>query len=347
MKKLLLSKNRKTKILCLETGGTIASTKSVGGKIPTLSIKDLVETHIASALNIAEFTFPEYGSASHFGDLLDSSNMQPANWVQLATLIFKSFDEDYDAVLITLGTDTLAYTASALSLMVQHPIRPIVFTGAQKTISEESSDIPTNFLDATLACALLKPGFYVVFGGRIIDARLASKVSSTNVDAFHTLNGKDFGKVHQTSGLIEVENYTRRHHGYRVILNTNFDPLVKVETLTPGYEPAWLYNVLKQENVHGVIIAAFGLGGVPQDSSLSLINAIKEYAPKKPIVICTQCHQGGVALEEYAVGKTALEAGVISAGKYGIEYTSNLLKWILGQTRSVEQIKDLWSKLTI
>jgi L-asparaginase len=334
--------DRRPVILCLETGGTIASVSTNAGKRPRLSLEEIVENEMSEVLEFSELRFPEKGTREHFGKLIDSSNMQPEDWGRLAQSVYENLFHEHDGILITMGTDTMAYAASALSVMLS-PTKPVVLTGSQRTLQDINSDAKENFLSAVLAASMLPPGVFLTFNRRVIDGRCATKISTTHIDAFCSINQPDVARVDIKERALFDASLPIRTNPQSPILDAAFDNSVKVETLVPGYEPAWLEAVLAREDIKGMVIQAFGLGGLPNSGRRQLIPVLQKYAQRKPIVVISQCLTGGTNLLDYEVGRSALAAGAISAGNLTLETASFRLKWLLSHCKSVEEIREAFN----
>src|SRR5699024_3208035 len=163
------------KIIILSTGGTIASVENDDGLAPELSVKELV-SHLPEFPDDIEL---DGGAILN----LDSTNMQPEHWVTIAEAI-RSYFDDYDGFVITHGTDTLGYTAAALSYMLQDLSKPVVLTGSQVPISFEENDAEQNLADAIRFAREDVGGVFVVFDGRVIQGTRAIKMRTKSYDAF-------------------------------------------------------------------------------------------------------------------------------------------------------------------
>ena len=163
------------KILLIATGGTIASQQTGSGLAPRLNPKDLLR-YVPDAANICELdTIQPFH--------IDSTNINPAHWLTLTGIIEENY-EKYDGFVISHGTDTLAYTAAALSYLIQNTKKPIILTGAQKPISDDSTDAKTNLLDSLRFACSGDCGVCVVFGGKVIAGTRARKTKTKSYDAF-------------------------------------------------------------------------------------------------------------------------------------------------------------------
>ncbi len=321
------------KILLLSTGGTIASTPGENGLTPTLTGAHMVEL------------IPELGGLCeiHCKELLnlDSSNMQPEEWAVIAEAVFHALTL-FDGIVITHGTDTMAYTSAALSFMLQNLNKPVILTGAQIPIEDPRTDGKRNILDAFRVAADGRfKGVYIVFDGSIIRGVNARKVCSRNFHAFESLNRKPEGSIVEGQVILNAEPSAPA--GETLTLNTNFDANVLLLKLNPGTNPK-LIEAAAALGYRAVVIEAFGLGGIP-DVRRNLLPAIQSLLEKKiPVIVTTQCVVNGCDLNVYDVGVFAEKAGAISAENMITEAILTKLMWILGQTDDFDRIIELFSR---
>ena len=343
-----VSRTNAPRIFCLETGGTFASTMESDGRRPSLSLQDILERNIPELSSIAHISLPAPNSPLHFGRLIDSSNAQPEDWMRLAHLIRRACSvEACDGLVITMGTDTMAYAASALAIVLPDLVVPVVLTGAQRGFDAENSDARANFIGAVIAAGHLRGGVYIAFGGKIINGAHASKVSTTDLEAFASpcLDGQ-MGRILLAEGTIVSPPRMSTSPTSSLTFFDRFENGVKVEKIIPGYEPAWLERVLKDPSIRGVVLEAFGLGGLPTEGSRSLLGIIEKYSSKKSVVIKSQVSSGPTVLGEYEVGRRFLDAGALSAGDMTLECTTFLMKWLLGQCVRPSEMRTLWATMT-
>ena len=189
---------------------------------------------------------------------IDSTDMTPNHWLAIARAVEEHYD-DYDGFVICHGTDTMAYTAAALSYLIQGSPKPIVLTGSQKPIHMEITDSKTNLLDSfTVACDGRLPGVTVVFGGRIIPGTRARKTYSKSFGAFSSINHPILGVVQEG----KVTPYILPEGAPRPAFFHRLDQAVSLVKLVPGQSPDYLAFAL--EHSHGVLVESFGVGGRPR-----------------------------------------------------------------------------------
>ncbi|CAL8461743.1 g1274 [Coccomyxa elongata] len=245
---------------------------------------------------------------------LDSARVGPAEWVKLAKILHRSRD-DYDAFLIVHGTDTMAYTASALSLLLAGFKKPIVMTGSQLPLSMPRSDARQNLIDSlTCATSFFAPPHVqlqevaICFGGRLMRGNRAQKVHSSSYRAFDSINYPPLA----TLGVDVDWNmpYLLKVRGvYRP--RFNLDARVIRIPIIPGCDPRAAYGDLKARNVRGVVLESFGVGNMPDLPRLGWIPWLKKTVKAGiKVYLSSQCASGPLAPELYKSGKAAMDIGV-------------------------------------
>ena len=236
-------------ILMIGTGGTIASEMTPSGLTPELNSKQLLSF------------VPRIGELCHVDCIqlysLDSTNIRPAHWLGVAETIQEIYDR-YDGFVISHGTDTMAYTAAALSYLVQGSPKPIVLTGAQKPIWFDGTDSKRNLTDAFLYACRGCGGVQIVFNGKVILGTRARKTCSKSFQAFSSVNYPDLA-VLQDEHLLQ---YMRCACYPRPVFYDTLDDSVGLLKLIPGTPAAVLEFML--ERFDGLVIESFGVGGLPE-----------------------------------------------------------------------------------
>ena len=315
-------------ILMIGTGGTIASDITDSGLTPELSTEDLLR-QVPGLEKLCRVDCLQVCS-------LDSTNMTPARWLDIAAAVRENYDR-YDGFVICHGTDTMAYTAAALSYLIQGSPKPIVLTGSQKPIHMEITDSKTNLLDSFgCACDGRIAGVQVVFGGAVIAGTRARKNYSKSFSAFSSINYPVLG-VTREGKLIP---YLRPEAAERPRFYDALDERVALLKLIPGARARQL-ELLLEENA-AVIIESFGVGGVPTDGGyLEAIGAAAEKG--KIVVMTTQVQNEGSDLGVYKVGHALKGApGVLEAYDMTTEAVTAKLMWALAQTREQDRVKRLF-----
>jgi L-asparaginase len=315
------------KILLLATGGTIASVEGNEGLVPGLSIEELLQFVPESSHDI-----------KLDGKVLmniDSTNLQPEHWVKIAHAVYENYHL-YDGFVITHGTDTLAYTSSALSYMLQGLGKPVVLTGSQVPISFKKTDAKKNVADALqFACENIG-GVFIVFDGRVILGTRAVKMRTKSYDAFESINHPYVAYVNKNEIKYQWKPDTATTS---LSLNAHICTDVFLMKLYPGMKPE-IFDCLK-DLYKGIIIESFGNGGLPFEGR-DLLSKIKEITEEGiAVVITTQCLEEGEDLLLYEVGRKVGQHSVILSGDMNTEAIVAKLMWALGQTDSFDQVKNI------
>lgn len=316
-------------ILMIGTGGTIASEMSPDGLTPEISSEQL----LAAVPRIGELC--EVDCLQLYS--LDSTSLRPTHWQGLARAIRERYD-DYDGFVVSHGTDTMAYTAAALSYLIQGSPKPIVLTGAQKPIWFDGTDSKRNLTDAFLYACRGCGGVQIVFNGKVILGTRARKTFSKSFQAFSSVNFPDLA-VLQDERLLQ---YIRCESLERPVFYDRLDPHVSLLKLIPGVEDELAAFML--ERYDGLIIESFGVGGLP-DYEGGRLDAILRgaVARGKIVVMTTQVPNEGSDLTVYHVGgRLKSSMNLLEAYDMTTEAAVAKLMWILGQTRGFAEAERLF-----
>ena len=257
----------------------------------------------------------------HYIDNIDSSNMKPEHWDKIASVIAEKYDS-YDGFVITHGTDTMAYTSSALSYALGNLGKPVTVTGSQIPGDKIETDARRNFVNAVRVATMDLAGVYVIFDEEIISGARASKVSESKLNAFETVNWDLAGEIRID---IRLSPEVKKRHSGKLNLQTGFEANVAAMNLYPGMPKEIIDNVL-DNGIKGLVLSAFGSGNL----SYEYLPAIAKAKEKKiPVVVDTQCLEGATLMHVYDVGKKAMEAGAIQAFDMSFESSVTKLMWAL------------------
>lgn len=321
------------KILVIATGGTIASRYTPDGLCPAISAQEL----IGFVPQAAEFC--EIDTESPFQ--LDSTNMGPAQWLILADLIERRYDH-YDGFVICHGTDTMAFTAAALSYLIQNNRRPVVVTGSQKPIDLAVTDARTNLLDSLrFACDDRAYGVTIVFGGQVIAGTRAKKERSKSYNAFSSINYPPIAVMQEDRIAFYIDDKFRVTSPLKVY--RELDTKVFLHKLIPG-DDGRILDLMRPET-DAVIVESFGVGGLPDYNGTNRYHEVVErYVEEgKQVIMATQVVHEGSDMSVYEVGKK-MKAEFDLPESYDMTLEACVTKamWALAQTKDSAQFRKLF-----
>ena len=317
------------KLMLLATGGTIACTPTPNGLAPTLHAQDLANA-------VAPVIPCEIEARDVF--MMDSSNMQPEEWSVLAQAIDQALAH-CDGVVVTHGTDTMAYTAAALSYMLAGCGKPVILTGSQLPLSHPLTDARLNLLRAFTAALEGVAGVYVCFHDRLISGVRCVKTHTSSMDAFSSVNDRPAGRfdvegVHfdhpQPYCPIETEA------AYQ--LRAGIDPRVFLLKLVPGTSPDVL-RFVKDAGYRGLVIEAFGLGGLHYIRR-NLVKAMEELGESGIyVLVVSQCLYEKADVSVYEVGRGLMKDYIINGRDMTTEAAVCKMMWALAQEEPTRWLK--------
>ncbi|MGD8963654.1 MAG: asparaginase, partial [Desulfobacterales bacterium] len=281
---------------------------------------------------------PEY-RIGEYKPLLDSSNMTPADWLKIANDIAKHH-KAFDGFVVLHGTDTMAYTASALPFMLQGLQKPVVITGAQIPLCSVRNDARENLITALLITANFKiPEVCLCFGDKLLRGNRAVKVDADSLDAFESPNFPPLGTV----GIDIKINWDLILPPPKTRKTIKVAPLKESRVaglrLFPGISVDIVKNFL-QPPIRGLVLETYGIGNAPEDGGL--LAALKAANDRGVIIVnCTQCLKGTVNMDDYATGTSLSKAGVISGYDMTPEAALAKLSFLLNQKMSVAKMKEM------
>jgi len=320
----------KSKILLIFTGGTIAMIldSKTNALKPSKTPKEMLS--IAPELN-GVFNFEV-----EFLCNIDSTNIQPTHWSAIAEMISKNYDK-YDGFIVTHGTDTMSYSASAVSFALGKIGKPVVFTGAQLPPDNPNTDAKNNLIHAfKVACSDIGE-VVIAFGTRILRGNRSSKENETKFDAFWSPIFPLIGRIHTEIDLLG-RHFTRNDK--KPDLKANFNENIFIFTVYPGMKPKY-FNLLLENGVDGFVLGAFGPGNIPSKTN-SMVEFVERAVKKNiPVIVSSQCIGGTARMHLYETGLNALKAGGISAIDMTLESATTKLMWVLAQTKEMGEVKKM------
>ena len=321
---------QKKKILLLTTGGTIASLPGGEGLEPQRS--DVMERELAQLRTYYDITVRDVMC-------LDSSNIQPQQWQTIAESIYH-MRQGFDGIVVSHGTDTMAYSASAVTFMLPGIDLPVVFTGSQLPLADMLSDGPDNLRTAFAMAASNIPGIFLAFDRKIMLGCRAVKVRASGFSAFESVNARYVGKVSNQGLVLHTSVLPPRQKVSKILTDISSD--VFLLKLTPGLKTE-VFDMLSHMGYKGIVIEAFGLGGVNvlQDSLGGIRRAVEKGIS---VVVTTQCLYDSSDLQVYQVGNRLLQLGVIQGRDMTSEAAMTKLMWAIGQGMTPEDIRELFAQ---
>ena len=321
----------KKKILIIYTGGTIGMTKTENGYAPNMN------KFLKMVNNIEELKDPKMPiwNIEAISPILDSSNISLNEWNKIGEKVYENYD-NYDGFVILHGTDTMAYSASALSFMIENNSKPIVFTGSQIPLCELRNDARDNLITSIMIAASDINEVCLYFGGKLLRGNRSIKYSSDGLIAFKSPNYPLLG----LAGInIEIDkNNLLPKENKRINLIRLKDNPIGVIKIFPGIQYNLFKNIMTKD-LKAVVIETFGSGNIP-DNNGSLLPIIKQaFDNGILVVICSQCIHGKVALGTYETSNSLKQAGAISGYDITTEAAVAKLYYLLSKGLSKEEIK--------
>ena len=320
----------KKKILLLATGGTIASHLGEDGLTPSLNANSILQ-YVPEILAFCDVdTVQPYN--------IDSTNVTPAHWIRLATVIKENY-QNYDGFVVCHGTDTMSYTAAMLSYLIQHSPKPIVLTGSQQPIDREDTDGRINLRDAFLyAASDVASDVVIVFQGKIIAGTRAKKIRTKSFNAFTSVDFPNLGVIRDGKVISYITTPKRDKPEFYLQLNEK----VALLTLTPGVKADILDAYFRLNDA--VVLSGYGTGGVPEGEYYGFYEMLENWVGKgKTLVVTTQVQQEGSDMDVCRVGR-GLKNRFDLLESYSMTYESIITKlmWILAQTKDDKEIRKLF-----
>ncbi len=327
-------------VLLIFTGGTI----SMGENPDTQALAPLDSSQVLSYIPELEMLHVNISSVS-FAPLIDSSDVQPEVWARIAETIRDNYDK-FDGFVVLHGTDTMAYSASAVSFMLENLSKPIIFTGSQLPVGVLRSDAKENLITAIeLAAAKDEfgnarvPEVCLFFEDKLMRGNRTTKRNTEDFNAFASFNYPELAKtgVHIKYDLNAIHRIDApKPFG----IQTKMDAHIAILKLFPGIDEATVKAILSIENLRAVVLESFGAGNAPR--SEWFYRLLKEATARGIVIVnITQCRAGGVEMGRYETSVNLQRAGVLSGYDMTLEAAVTKLMYLLGQFDNNEQVKRL------
>lgn len=330
----------KAKILIVYTGGTIGMIKDYDtGVLKAFNFDELLQ-------NIPELKILEHEiDTVSFKEPIDSSNMNPECWLDIAEIINDNFDA-YDGFVVLHGSDTMSYTASALSFMFENLTKPIIFTGSQLPIGDLRTDAKENLITSIQIAGLRKNGRAVIsevglyFEYKLYRGNRSTKINAENFQAFASLNHPPLAE----SGVYLSVNHNalwKPNRRQKTKLNKGFDNEVLVLKMFPGINASTVEHMLSKPGLKGVVLETYGSGNAPNDDWF--LDILEEKIAKGLYVVnVTQCIGGSVMMGQYETSVRLKKIGVVTGKDISTEAAVAKLMYLLGKNLSSKVFKTIF-----
>jgi L-asparaginase len=329
-------------ILIIYTGGTIGMVHDpeTGSLVP-IDFRHITD-HVPE---LRKFGYDLHSVS--FNPVKDSSNIDPDVWIKMAEIIENSYD-DFDGFVVLHGTDTMAYTASALSFMLENLSKPVILTGSQLPIGLLRTDGRENLITAIDIAASTEnggpsvPEVCIYFDNKLTRGNRTTKMSAEHFDAFYSPNYSPLAEVglhlRYFRNLINTPQKDKK-----LIVHKSFDTNVAILKLFPGINRKLIKAILKTEGLRGLIMETFGSGNAP--TYQWFLDDLRQFIDEGGIILnVTQCHGGSVEMGLYETSRQMLAAGVVSGKDITSEASVTKLMFLLGKYTSKEEIADSLNK---
>lgn len=327
-----MNRQNRNKILLIATGGTIASGYTDEGLAPRIEAENLLQY-------VEEYkSFCSVEVLQPFS--LDSTNICGRHWLELAGLVERHYHE-YDGFVICHGTDTMAFTAAALSYLIQDSVKPVVITGSQKPIDLPVTDARTNLLDSLRFASDPKAhGVNIVFGGNVIAGTRAKKERSKSYNAFSSINYPNVAVISDGRVVFYIDDKDKVKE--KTVFYHDMNDRILLLKLVPGMDGEVLHRLYSCYD--GVIIESFGVGGLPEYGETPFCQEIHRWTQGgKMVLMATQVTHEGSDMEVYQVGKAIKEKyRLMEAYDMTLEAAVTKAMWVLGQTKEPEEFRRLF-----
>ena len=324
-------------ILLIYTGGTIGMIKnSETGALENFNFNDLLES--IPELNLLDCNI----SSKSFSNPIDSSNMKPSNWIEIVTIIEDNY-KNYDGFVILHGSDTMSYTASALSFMLENLSKPVIFTGSQLPIGDLRTDAKENLITSIQIASLVENNQPVVqevglyFEYKLYRANRTTKINAEHFEAFDSPNYPPL-IISGVNLSINYQSLLTAKKNKKLVVHKIFEPNILLVKLFPGINKETVNHLFSTPNLKGMIVETYGSGNITNEKWF--LKALKIIIDKKiPVVNVTQCAGGSVDMNIYSTNVIYRNIGIISGKDISTEAAVTKLMLMLGQNIPANNFK--------
>lgn len=324
-------------ILLIYTGGTIGMIKnSETGALENFNFNDLLES--IPELNLLDCNI----SSKSFSNPIDSSNMKPSNWIEIGTIIEDNY-KNYDGFVILHGSDTMSYTASALSFMLENLAKPVIFTGSQLPIGDLRTDAKENLITSIQIASLVENNQPVVqevglyFEYKLYRANRTTKINAEHFEAFDSPNYPPL-IISGVNLSINYQSLLTAKKNKKLVVHKIFEPNILLVKLFPGINKETINHLFSTPNLKGMIFETYGSGNITNEKWF--LKALKIIIDKKiPVVNVTQCAGGSVDMKIYSTNVIYRNIGIISGKDISTEAAVTKLMLMLGQNIPANNFK--------
>ena len=328
---------KKPNILLIYTGGTIGMIKnSETGALENFNFNDLLES--IPELNLLDCNI----SSKSFSNPIDSSNMKPSNWIEIVTIIEDNY-KNYDGFVILHGSDTMSYTASALSFMLENLSKPVIFTGSQLPIGDLRTDAKENLITSIQIASLVENNQPVVqevglyFEYKLYRANRTTKINAEHFEAFDSPNYPPL-IISGVNLSINYQSLLTAKKNKKLVVHKIFEPNILLVKLFPGINKETINHLFSTPNLKGMIFETYGSGNITNEKWF--LKALKIIIDKKiPVVNVTQCAGGSVDMNIYSTNVIYRNIGIISGKDISTEAAVTKLMLMLGQNIPANNFK--------
>ena len=328
---------KKPNILLIYTGGTIGMIKnSETGALENFNFNDLLEC--IPELNLLDCNI----SSKSFSNPIDSSNMKPSNWIEIVTIIEDNY-KNYDGFVILHGSDTMSYTASALSFMLENLSKPVIFTGSQLPIGDLRTDAKENLITSIQIASLVENNQPVVqevglyFEYKLYRANRTTKINAEHFEAFDSPNYPPL-IISGVNLSINYQSLLTAKKNKKLVVHKIFEPNILLVKLFPGINKETVNHLFSTPNLKGMIVETYGSGNITNEKWF--LKALKIIIDKKiPVVNVTQCAGGSVDMNIYSTNVIYRNIGIISGKDISTEAAVTKLMLMLGQNIPANKFK--------